>query len=301
MTTLAFIMAASHSGSTLTAFLLGAHPDATTIGDTAGTAIRRDPDYRCSCGTLARECSFWQRLAQAMAARGFEFDIGDFGTSFRHPQSKLIDRILRAEYRSRPLELLRDGLLGLSSTWRRRSREIMTRNVALAELATGMGGSRVFVDSSKLPHRAKFLLRIPQLRVKVIHLVRDGRGVAETYLRWNGWSMRKAATEWKRSIVAAGRLLVRLEPSRWTEVRYEELCSNPRGELERLCTFLGLDPERVVLDFRSAELHVFGNGMRLESQREVILDDRWKTELNSDDLSTFERVAGTTNRKLGYE
>ncbi len=48
-------------------------------------------------------------------------------------------------------------------------------------------------------------------------------------------------------------------------------------------------------------LRVFGNSMRLESQQEVRLDDRWKTELNRDDLSTFERVAGTINRKLGYE
>ena len=37
MTKLAFIMAASHSGSTLLAMLLGSHPQATTIGDTAGT------------------------------------------------------------------------------------------------------------------------------------------------------------------------------------------------------------------------------------------------------------------------
>ena len=77
--------------------------------------------------------------------------------------------------------------------------------------------------------------------------------------------------------------------------------ANPRGEVEGLCEFLGLDPERVVLDFRSADLHVFGNSMRLESQREIRLDDRWKTDLSRQDLAEFQRLAGRENRSYGYE
>ena len=38
------------------------------------------------------------------------------------------------------------------------------------------------VDSSKVAVRLKYLLRNPELDVKVIRLIRDGRGVALTYM-----------------------------------------------------------------------------------------------------------------------
>ena len=40
--------------------------------------------------------------------------------------------------------------------------------------------------------------------------------------------------------------------------------------------------------------------MRLDSTREVKLDDRWRTALGRDDLATFDAVAGSLNRQLGY-
>ncbi len=48
-------------------------------------------------------------------------------------------------------------------------------------------------------------------------------------------------------------------------------------------------------------LHVLGNSIRLESQQEIRLDDRWKTSLSRQDLAEFERIAGRRNRSYGYE
>ena len=82
MPRLAFIMAASHSSSTLLAMLLGSHPQATTVGDTAGTLSRRNPNYRCSCRKRANLCPFWLQVIDRMASKGFYMDVTDFKTRF---------------------------------------------------------------------------------------------------------------------------------------------------------------------------------------------------------------------------
>lgn len=300
MTKLAFIMAASHSGSTLLAMLLGSHPQATTVGDTGSTSYRKDPDYRCSCGLKAQTCPFWLHVIDQIARRGFNMDVTDFGTRFEYPESRFIDRVLHAEHRGPILETIRDSVLWLSTEWRRQFRTIAGRNVALVETVTKVTDSQILIDSSKLPRRLKFLLRIPEFEVKVIHLVRDGRGVALTYIQDNGWSVEKSAIEWRRGIVAAEKLLVRLDRDMWRQVRYEDLCSDPQAELEKLCVFLNLDPARLNLDFRSAGLHVFGNKMRLSSEQAVRLDDKWRTELTDSEIVTIERLAGSQLKTYGY-
>ena len=301
MTKLAFIMAASHSGSTLLAMLLGSHPQATTIGDTAGTSYRKDPDYCCSCGCKAQECPFWLHVIDQMARRGFNLDVTDFGTRFDNPKNRFIDHVLHAEHRGPILENIRDSVLWLSTEWRQQFRTIAERNVALIETVTKVTNSQMLIDSSKLPHRLKFLLRIPELEVKVIHLVRDGRGVAHTYINDNGWSVEKSAIEWRLGVLAAEKLLARLDRGMWRQLRYEDLCSDPQAELEKLCAFLSLDPSRVNMDFRSAGLHVFGNKMRLSSEQAIRLDDKWRTELTDSEISTIEHLAGGQLIRYGYE
>lgn len=300
MTKLAFIMAASHSGSTLLAMLLGSHPQATTMGDTAGTSHRKDPNYRCSCGYKVQVCPFWQNVIEQLAHRGFDLDVTDFRTRFEYPENRFINRVLCAEHRGPILETIRDSVLWLSTGWRRQFRTIAERNVALAETLTKVTNSRILIDSSKLPRRLKFLLRIPELEVKVIHFVRDGRGVAHTYMQDNGWSVEKSAIEWCRGIVAAGNLLTRLDRGRFRQIQYEDLCSDPQAELEKLCIFLNLDPSRVNLNFRSAGLHVFGNKMRLSSEQAIRLDNKWRTELTNSQISTIEHLAGRQLIKYGY-
>lgn len=82
MTELAYILAASHSGSTLLSMLLGSHPRVATVGELklSASAMGKISRYRCSCGEFIRQCNFWRKVKKGMAARGFEFDIADAGT-----------------------------------------------------------------------------------------------------------------------------------------------------------------------------------------------------------------------------
>jgi len=320
---LAYILSASHSGSTLLAMLLGAHPDACTVGELQATNFG-DPDlYRCSCGEGIRRCLFWRRVGVAMQERGFpDFEIARAGTSFHEFDHRLARRLLRPLCRGPRFEQMRDLFLSLVPGWRAHVREAQQRNLALIESLHALTGARWVVDSSKLALRLKYVLRIPSLEVKVIRVVRDGRAVALSYTdewqfadaadpqqRGGGSGVRRptaardlaeAVREWRRSNESADCLTAQLPESAWIQVRYEDLCANPRETLGRLCQFLGLDPGRIQMDFKSVPHHVVGNGMRFDRSSQIRLDERWKTHLTPAGVRAFTEAAGHLNRRYGY-
>ena len=323
MARLVYLLAASHSGSTLLAMLLGAHPEICTVGELKATGLGNPDRYRCSCRRLIGECEFWRKLEQAMAGRGIsDFQISRAGTSIHEVDSRLAQRLLAPLFRGPVLERIRDFGLILSPRWRRHLAATQRRNLALVESLQAISGAKWVVDSSKIALRLKYLLRIPSLEIKVVRVIRDGRAVALTYtdearfadaadpgLRGGGTGERRvnaqdniadAANEWKRSNESADCLVAGLPDSQWMEVRYEELCRQPAATLRCLSEFLGVDPARLNLDFRAREQHVIGNGMRLDSTSEIRLDERWKTHLSSADIEVFEKVAGRLNRRYGY-
>jgi len=325
MIKLVYILAASHSGSTLLSMLLGSHADSCTVGETKLSArAMGDLDrYRCSCGEFIRNCSFWRQVTQCMVRRGFQFDLADSGTDYHTVDSPYALRLLGPLHRGVVLECVRDLALGLSLAWRNHLADIQGQVTALLSAVTEIRGAKVVIDSSKTAVRLKYLLRNSDLEIKVIRLIRDGRGVALTYMNPAGFadakkenfrgggrggdragqrlSMAQAAYQWKRSNQEAEYILSKLEKTQWTEVRYEEYCQNPDVTLNRLFRFLDLDPNKRIKDFRTAQNHVVGNGMRLDNTSKVQLDERWREILTVDDLHSFDRIAGKLNRQYGYD
>jgi len=253
-----------------------------------------------------------------------DFGLNNFGTRFELPSNPVIHHFLGIEHRGVFLESFRGTVLRLSPHWRQTQRTILARCYDLASAVLAESGGRIFVDSSKLAHRLKFLLLTPQLNIKVIHLVRDGRAVALTYMRPDEFAsseehafriagqcleetattyvmpMKQAADEWYRCLRSAEYVLGYIEKSQWIQVHYEALCNNTEGTLERLYDFLGVNFGSSVADFRSVEHHVLGNGMRLDKTSKVYLDERWKSVLTEEELRIFDRKAGKTNRRYGY-
>jgi hypothetical protein len=319
---LVYLLAASHSGSTLLAMLLGSHPDVCTVGELKATSLGSVDTYRCSCGAPIRQCEFWTGITSAMAARGIAFDIGRAGTDLRSGASGYVTRLLKPLHRGPGLEMLRDIALNLSPGWKEHLRRVDAANAALVSCIKERTGARVIVDSSKIGIRLKYLLRNPAFDVKVVRVVRDGRAVALTYmdperfadakdprLRGGGAGaprdaerlpLTQAAREWRRSNEEAEALLSTLDRSRWMEVRYESVCGATSDTLDRVFAFAGVEPGRAPKDFRSVVQHVIGNGMRLDTSSEIRLDDRWRSTFTESDLREFDAVAGDLNRRLGY-
>ncbi len=296
-----YVAAHAFSGSTLTALLLGSHPQIATVGESSVTPTIDIEQYLCSCGSPIRQCAFWRQVAERMAEQGFVFDIGQPRLQFRGSrEGGLADRLLRAGPRGRILETVRSlGLRWLPQA-RTELAELCARNEAFVRAVTSVAGRPVFLDTSKHPNRLLHLLRIPALEVRVIHLIRDPRAVANSCRKNLGIDCALAARSWARLMRATRRVRRFVPRNRWLEVRYESLCLELDETLGRVCRFLDLPrltpPPRVSGDAQ----HIIGNRMRLRALSEIRLDERWKQELTAEQVRDVDAIASRWYRRYGY-
>lgn len=297
---LIYIMSPSYSGSTLLTFLLASHPDIATVGELKATAIGDAQQYLCSCGSHLTECGFWNQVAVEMEQKGRSFSLSNFGTHFSSP-SYLCDKILRSGVRGRYFEILRDyGFLTFPQC-RKERESILDQNLSLMDVISHLQGAELFLDGSKDPVRIRHFVDSGCWDVRVIFLIRDGRGVANSYMQHNHVSMEIAAQAWVDKSRELEEQEKRLVEGTCLRVCYEDLCRRPDHVLHDIFEFIGIDPDQAHREYHSFDYHVLGNAMRLKSSNEIRLDEKWKTKLSAHDLDVFESIGGKLNRQFGYK
>jgi hypothetical protein len=297
---LLYILAPSFSGSTLLTYLLAQHDDVSTIGELKATKMGDVNQYRCSCGSLIRECGFWNAVEARARATGLPFSVENFGTVFRG-DNPLASKVVQAAVRPPALELVRRVALATVPGAGSAVRRIAAHNLALANIVCELQGGAIFLDGSKDSVRLLHLLASDLWQVQVIYLQRDGRGVAHSIRSHRGVSYAQALEIWRENVVELERMRRRLDGVPVFDLHYEELCGSPIETLERIWEWLGVTPMPVRQNFRDGEYHILGNAMRLSNANEVRLDERWKSAVTAEELAAFERRNGALNRELGYE
>lgn len=146
-------------------------------------------------------------------------------------------------------------------------------------------------------------------QAKFVHLIRDGRDTCCSMLDWSRryhkdrpWDIRAAADIWSRWI-GLGREWTG-HPN-YTELRYEDLATEPEAALRPLFEFLELPWHAEVLDHHHqtqanrpdlALTHLAGVSRPV--YRSSI--GRWREQLTLADRRAVEEIAGPTLRELGY-
>lgn len=298
-----FIASLPYSGSTLLSFLLATHPQIAAIGEMTGVIESEDLDeYRCSCGRRINECDFWRAVTAKMLAKGHRFEVAHFDTKYELGTHPRIRRLRTGSLRNNQLEAIRDSIFRLWPGQIEQLRMIGKRNQALVESVLEVTGESVFLDSSKHHMRIKHQLQYTDLDVRVIHLVRDARGVVNSFLNYSRRLTPQAAARlWVSGNKNIDRQLLLLPEDRHIRIRYEDVCRALPETLERLHGFCGVEPGVYVEDFRSVPHHVVGNKMRLRNSSEIKLDERWKLELTKGHLSEVAQVAQAMQRVYGYQ
>jgi len=136
-----------------------------------------------------------------------------------------------------------------------------------------------------------------------VHIVRDGRDVALSMHEIHV-DVYFAARNWVRRIRQARASGARLGPDRYYEMRYEDLVTDPEGELRPLCHFLGetylpemAEPQRLGREqFDEGDFHA-----ALRRPPSTARIGRWRQEMPARDLRLFQRIAGPLLADLGYE
>ncbi len=144
-----------------------------------------------------------------------------------------------------------------------------------------------------------------------VHLIRDGRDAALSFLRMpegtytRTWAHPDTAAEfaclWRSEVCEARELGKRLGSARYLEVRYEDLIAGPDDVVEGICDFAGLPYEPAMLDYAGAvDVSQKPHQQRLLQPLTPQARD-WRTQMEADDVLAFESIAGELLAELGYE
>lgn len=280
MVTVVYIAAHSRSGSTLLDRMLGQIESFRSVGELRHLWQRGVVEGQpCGCGLPLAECPFWTAVLRSA-----------FGTVDRTrgtaiaAQLRKVDRVWRLD------RLARAHMLGTAgSPALRPVLEVLSGLYTALQQASG---ASVIVDSSKAPSYGFLLSLVPGIRVHVVHLVRDSRGVAYSRLRRNSrgelhWKsedllVAKTALEWS-AVNGLSRALKTTLP--YSLVRYEDLVGDPAATLRGIAAGCGhpgvelpfLQGSRVLL---GTDHTVSGNEMRFDrGWIELKHDDEWRRRL----------------------
>jgi hypothetical protein len=151
--------------------------------------------------------------------------------------------------------------------------------------------------------------------LKVIHLVRNGNAVVNSYKRASErpeftsgkttvpGSPLQTSTRWVLYNLLAQKLGRHLGPERYIRVRYEDVALRPEEEVRKICSRFGLTYEEGLLNPTTQSIHnISGSRWRFKSEQkvEVKIDERWRRELSQRDKLTFAVVGGLLNRAYGF-
>jgi len=296
---LLYILGSGHCGSTLLDILLNSHPDFTGLGEFHNLKYRAKGDHICSCAATVNQCEFWTSVKIKVAER---LNVQD---PFLHldvmlqaaNQSKIQNYLEKAaliKLPSTPFLSLAKKLFPYQLNAIQNSAQIYS---AISETAN----TRYVVDGTKDVRRMLWLHKFFRNDFKVIHLIRDGRAVSASEMRREEVPMKIAAKNWLRYTKKARIALKSVPSDQQIDIKYEELCSKTKDSLQIITKFLGVDQFKTT-KLNKADSHALhGNKMRWRrDETEIVLDEKWRRELNTDDLATFEETAGKINNRIGY-
>jgi Sulfotransferase domain len=304
--TVLYVAGVGRSGSTLLESLLGSLPGWIGVGETMHLPERglRD-DQRCGCGEVFSQCAFWG----AVGGRAF----GGWSSVDVDRWLELAGRVDRN--RNLPL-LLRPTM---SKRFLDEHRELVDRCGSVVVAAAREAAADVVVESSKHPSFGLVLGAHPELDVRVVHVVRDSRGVAYS---WTKKIRRPEITDrveymptyapariagrwfaWNGALTAMASRTRR--PT--LRVRYEDFVRSPHSVLRTIAEFAG----RGVADEAIGALltagpnrgqhSVAGNPLRFaEGPVELRVDDQWRRDLPARQRRIVTTLTAPLLRLYGY-
>jgi hypothetical protein len=293
------------SGSTLVERILGQLPGFCSAGEIVFLWQRGLVEGQlCGCGTPVPDCDFWTRVGKTAFGGWDQIDPREMlALQKRVDRNRYIPAMVAPRLRPAAQADLDRYTQALSKLYR-----------AIGEVA----GARVVIDASKHGSTAFLLRRVPGIDLRVVHLVRDSRGVAYSWTKevrkpevtgddafMPVYSPSSSGRQW----LAYNLLFDALGVLDSTMVlRYEALMSQPRQGLERILAHAGepvTDDAFSFLGDGFVELGcdhtVAGNPMRFHQGRlDLRLDQAWTTKLPARDRRVVTAITWPLQLRYGY-
>jgi hypothetical protein len=293
------------SGSTLLTRVLGSVPGHFAAGELRYLWTRGViGNELCGCGRPSSDCELWQAVGERAFGSWKAFDV---------------DRVVRLqETIDRPRVLLPWMLAG-TGPHGDAIREYRSLLGTLYGALRDVTGADVIVDSSKNPLYAMLLGRSPGVSLRIVHLIRDSRGVAysarkkvvrpeikdgQTFMP--RYSVTRAGLLWDAYNVLFATLALQGVPV--SRLRYESLMEDPEGAIEGILHFAERPVRPETLAFLRGE-HielepdhtVAGNPMRFQHGLVRLKPDReWTARMRNRDKVLVSLVTWPLLVRYGY-
>lgn len=286
--TVIYIAGSGRSGSTMLERMLGGVPGYVNVGELLDLPRKVAPhDELCGCGAAFHACPFWSAVGERVPGGWDPAALAGLHTLQR--------TVARQRYLPR---LLRPG----SGPFARQVREYAQRYADIYRAVGAVGGADYVVDASKWASQALALFR-GGVDVRVIHLVRDVRGVTSSLARaverphttggapetmysnsLPGGAARWLATQTELDLLTRTGLPI-------TRIRYADLVTEPEATITTALESLGApvtdglphlrrSPEGVPQVELAPSHGLSGNPSRFRSGLiELRPDNGWTTEL----------------------
>jgi len=300
-----YVMGSARSGSTILDIILGNHREIESVGELVNLPTRgREPNEYCACGDRVIDCGFWSAVREEW--------VGSIGRRRVEAYANAQRRFLRLRQWPLVVRQLHEPTAELES--------FIGDTEALYYSIATVSGRSVIVDPSKRPMLGLLLTACPAIDARLIHIVRDGRGVA--------WSLKKqvaanaesgvtrplkphsglrAVKSWIVANHASELVCRRMDSDRYRLLRYEDLMRDPGGAVTELERLAGVDFTSLSERLREGQdLYVGHNvaGNRVRMGGSVTLrgvDAEWVDRLSLREKLLYRILAGAPLRKYGYE
>lgn len=297
-----YIAGYGRSGTTILDIVLGQH--AAIMGAGEITALTRhvwQENEFCACGVPIRDCKFWSLVMQQWT-EGWDVSVVSKYDKLQHKFEGLFG-FVKIFFSVRNGKQLDTYLL---------------HTKRLLDAITSNSHAQIVVDSSKLPGRALALARLPGIDLRVIHVVRDGRGVAWSLLKRyqrevksglqkeiKSKSVLRTALRWSIVNIATELLSKKLGAQKLMRVRYEDFATSPAEILREIGTFLDLDLSEAGATLQSGQSinprhQLAGNKLRMNASILLSKDEAWRTQMPDRQQISFWRMSSWLLRRYGY-
>lgn len=275
----------NRSGTTLVQRLLDQLPDVASLGEVCNLwDAGLNFDDLCTCGKSISRCEFWCEIAERAFGGWCALDL--------HGIRRLRENVDRARF-------LPELLFGSRrASFARMASEYADYYARIYAAAIEVSGARFVIDASKRAPLACCLSSSADINLRVVHIVRDSRGVAYSCAK-RGVPRVDTAREtffgtappmatslnWVVHNIALEILGRKKVPTYM--LTYEHLIRQPVRCFEQLTSFAGIPADAEATGFLSDEYAVLGTGhsiggnpMRARTGRiQLRLDDAWRTRL----------------------
>jgi len=300
-----YIAGWGRSGTTILDNILGQYNGLLSTGEIRYIWQRGLLENRlCGCGTPLRECTFWRNVLDPVVG---------------NDQAKIEYMAYWTEngLRSRHIPMLVFPGVG-----NRLISRIDTYRYTLASLYQEVkkrSESQVIVDSSKFPTYGYILDSIPNIDLYVVHMVRDPRAVAYSWIRkkemkdrgsnkyMRGHSPIESTFFWLLWNSTIEALWKKNGPEKYILLRYEDFVQDPKGTTEHILDMVGVSTQENTpfVDQNTVKLSpthtVSGNPSRFSTgEVKIKPDDEWKEKLDARSKLLITSLAMPMMHHYGY-